>query len=271
MRAEIRRRHVARALTALLRTSRTKTGDGDQTDVPATLRAISELEDVESPRRPTRSDYMTLPVAALGNSGGVTRTDNARAGAIHGFLLSLPIALFELVIAARSDKPLDLPTYDTLTLLLIVIVLFKGVVYGALAGYYYPLLRGGNPIAKFSAMLAVVVTVEMVAFARNLNDSAASLQTGLIRLGILVFFFLAMGLLWERRLTVLAGIPWLRLRNFRSIRALAAPVTTVLIAGATVLITTLTTTAISSVVTPPPSQNNSTQTSTAPTPPTNAP
>jgi hypothetical protein len=110
----------------------------------------------------------------------------------------------------------------------------------------------------------------MVAFAHKLADSAASFQTGLIRLGIL-FFFLAMGLLWERRLTVLAGVPWLRLRDFRSIRTLVAPVTTVLVAGATVLITTLTTATISSVIETPPSQNNGPEASTGPTTPTNGP
>jgi hypothetical protein len=248
MRMEIRRRHLARALTSLLHAAG-KTGDGEQGDVPAMLRSISELEDSESPPRWARTDYVTVALAALGNSGGTTRTANARAAAVQGFLLSLPIALFGIVEAVRSGEPLH--EYTTIDHLWILAVLFKGVIYGALGGYYYPLLPGGSPVAKFGALLAVVVTVETVVFARTFDDSTDALQNGLIRLGILVFFFLAMGLLWERRLTVLAGVPWQRLRDFRSVRALVTPVTTVLVAGATVLITTLTTAAIGPGLQPP--------------------
>lgn len=270
VRAEVKRRRISRAITSMLRSLHTKATDQDvkSSDV---IKEINALESMEGPRR-SRPDYITLTNAALGSNGGVSRTDNLKAGGLLGLLLSIPVAAFEIIVLARTGQPLNFALHDTITLLGISLVLFKGAVYGALAGYYYPLIRGANSVQKFASMLLVVAITELVAFASSLSESNATLLTGAIRLGTLVVFFLAMGLVWERRLAILANIPWIRLRDFRSVRALGTPVTTVIVAGATVLITALASAAVAPIIQPPPapsenrSQPDQTTTPTGPPP-----
>jgi hypothetical protein len=250
IRAEVNRRRVSRAVTALLRSSHTLAAEKD-TKWSEITEKVAEAESLEGPR-PTRSNYLSLTEASLGSNGGATRMENLKAGAFLGFLISIPLAALELTVSALNEKPIDLTSQDTIELLSTIRILFRGVIYGALTGYFYPLLRGSNPVQKFGSMLIVVAITEMVAFSSALNEPDSTLPTGIFRLGTLIIFFLVMGLLWERRITVLANVPWTRLRDFRSLRALGTPATTVIIAGATVLITALAGALIAPLIQQPP-------------------
>ena len=64
-------------------------------------------------------------------------------------------------------------------------------------------------------------------------------QALLLRCGEIVFFCVALGLLWERRLASAANLRWNMIRDFRRLGSLAAPVTTVTVAVATVVATSL--------------------------------
>lgn len=250
VRAEIKRRTAARHLTALLHApSRTSADDATVGDVMAD---IGKLEHAEGAGRSVKPGYVDLTTAALGGSAGAHRVDNLKTGALYGFVLSLPVAVFEIIIAWRSGNPIDPSAYETIYFLSVIKVLFRGVAFGALAGYYYPLLRGWNPIAKCAALLGVVAVADAVSFIDALDGTGDRLITTLIRLGVQVVLFLVLGLLWERRLMVLAGVPWVRLRDFRSVRALATPVTTILVAAATVLATALATAAVAPMIKQPP-------------------
>jgi hypothetical protein len=82
-----------------------------------------------------------------------------------------------------------------------------------------------------------------------------------IRLGQLAVFCLALGLWWERRPVRAAGLDWYRIREFRSIRSLGAPLVTVGIAALTVVATALASATVNVILQP----------GTAPTPPAASP
>jgi len=137
--------------------------------------------------------------------------------------------------------------------------------YALLFGYFYPLLRGRTPVVKALALSLAVLAAETPPILAALSSEVSSniadfsgldlVTAVVIRMGQVIVFCLVLGLAWERRLAHLAGFTWDRLRNIRSIRALAAPATAVTIAAATALATALAGAVVTGLLTTPSNQD----------------
>lgn len=179
--------------------------------------------------------------AALGTSAGNNAWRNGVAAAGYTLALSVPVLLYEAwafyISTITSGSSLD--AFDGLDLLNILRHLARWLAYGLVFGYFYPLVRGRSPLAKAAALMVAMLVPELllVAASGSVPQLAAPGDHGwvavAIRGGQVVAVCLGLGLAWERRLCRLAGLTWGRVRNLRSIRALGAPVTTVIVAVAT--------------------------------------
>ncbi len=194
---------------------------------------------------------------ALGTSAGCTPWQNALASA--GFALPIAglIIAYEAWTLVESNETWKfVENYEAIDLLPDTVAvldaarhLARWFGYALLFGYFYPLLRGRTPVVKALALSLAVLAAEIPPILAALPSEASSavvdfssldLVTAVaIRTGQVIVFCFVLGLAWERRLGQLAGFTWDRLRNIRSIRALAAPATTVAIAAATALATAL--------------------------------
>ncbi|WP_127932216.1 hypothetical protein [Nonomuraea polychroma] len=130
-------------------------------------------------------------------------------------------------------------------------------------GYFYPRVRGTTPIVKSLAFLAAAVFIQLPGIVGtlvvsmtadpNLADTTPptpkeALAAVLVAVGNIAVVSIGLGLWWEWRLMALAGEPWARLRDIRTLRALAAPLAAVAIAVAT----TATTVLVNNVIAPLP-------------------
>ncbi|MEU1259605.1 hypothetical protein ABZ445_40635 [Streptomyces chartreusis] len=141
------------------------------------------------------------------------------------FILALP-AYFE-GLQALEDLPgvVDALSYAA-----------RWPLYGFIYGYAYSWLRGRTPLAKAMCLLVVVLPVELVQLLERdvgLGEFGARL---LLSTGNCLAAFLILGLFWEARLVRSAGLRWGQIRNFRTLSALAVPVTTVAVATAAAII-----------------------------------
>lgn len=166
---------------------------------------------------------------------------------------------YELVATRQQHDPAvaDLPLIGLAGL---ARHLARWLVYAALFGYCYPLLRGHGPLAKALGLAAVVLAAELLPILSDPHTTGSGrhlVLALLVRAGQVLVFFVVLGLLWERRLAVLADIGWNRLRDLRRITTLATPVGTVVLTVVTALGTALAGAAAAALIAsdpaPPPS------------------
>ncbi|WP_433378731.1 hypothetical protein ACQPZX_12215 [Actinoplanes sp. CA-142083] len=236
-----------------------------------------QLDDAAS--RATKSIEGVPVEDALATMGAAKPVESALAA----MLCALPVAALIIGYEWWTLLTSDLATVVNATplqLTLIVAHTVRWLVYAGLYGLFYSLLRGRNPIRKANTLVLLVLPAELLSVLSSINPSVAD-GTGIttlpqmflalaIRTGQVVVLCLFLGLAWERRLALLAGQHWYRLRNVRSLRALAAPVGTVLIAVATTFGTAIASAAVAGLLStgtganPPNSPTSSTSTSTDP-------
>ena len=245
IRAETRRRIAQLGAHDLYRRARARLA-AEEIDLNAYNRRQRILDDAASVNG-KRVDEVPLEWA-LGTSAGCTPWQNALASVgfalpIGGLIITYEAWLF----VANNEAMTWFP--DTVAVLDAARHLARWLGYGLLFGYFYPLLFGRTPVVKALALSLAVLVAEIppilaVSPSEVSPDvaifSSLDLVTAVaIRTGQVVVFCFVLGLAWERRLGHLAGFTWDRLRNIRSIQALATPATTVVVAAATALATAL--------------------------------
>ncbi|MBT2233146.1 hypothetical protein [Nonomuraea sp. NEAU-A123] len=245
----IRRRSVRTALTQLLRQWQ---GTGSELS--------SEDFDERRAALERAGDDWTGPVdsdLAFSTLAGRTPWQNGMAALLVGTLLSLPLSAVRIIEAAGSWQSGGLEFVLALSPLLTLPALCM------IFGYFYPRVRGANPIAKSLVLLVAALLIELPTYVRTLVVASTqgpslsdmppptpreALISVLVAVGDIAVVSLGLGLWWEWRLMSLAGEPWVRIRNIRTLRALAAPLAAIAIAIGTTAATAL----VNNVIAPLP-------------------
>ncbi|MEV1002516.1 hypothetical protein [Nonomuraea sp. NPDC050202] len=240
----IRRRSARAALTALLR----EPGAGD--DFEQRRQALEQAGDERE--GPLDSDL------ALTTLAGRTPWQNGLVSLGVGAVLSLPYSVVRIAESVRGQQT------GATELAAAVLALLSLPVLSMVFGYFYPRVRGTHPIAKSLAFFLTALLVELPTYVYTLvmatilqsDLSEAGLPTAdealigvLVAVGNIAVVSIGLGLWWEWRLMWLAGEPWGRIRDVRTLRALAAPLAAVAIAIATTAATAL----VNNVIAPLPS------------------
>ncbi|GAA2207750.1 hypothetical protein GCM10009850_032080 [Nonomuraea monospora] len=230
----IKRRSARTALTALLR----QPGEGD--DFEQRRQALERAGD--------ERDGTLDSDLALSTLAGRTPWQNGLASFWVGLGLSLPFSALRIVESVRGGQT-GVPELAAAALAVVSLPLLCMVF-----GYFYPRVRGTHPVAKCLALFATALLVELPTYMLTLLvasiDGAVPPTSGEPLVGVLVavgntaVVSIGLGLWWEWRLMWLAGEPWGRVRNVRTLRALAAPLAAVSIAVATTAATALVNNAI---------------------------
>ncbi|MGI5292673.1 hypothetical protein ACQEVF_56510 [Nonomuraea polychroma] len=243
----LRRRFTRAALTELLR--QRQLGEESLADFEERRTALERASDDHT--GPVDSDF------ALSTLAGRTPWQNALAGLAAGLLLSLPFSTVRIIASAESWRAEDTQ------LLLAALPLLSLPVLCMVFGYFYPRVRGVTPITKALALLVAALLIELPVYVQTLIIAASTdpelaqvplptPQEAWIGVGVAVgniaVVSIGLGLWWEWRLMWLAGEPWARVRNIRSLHALAAPLAAVVIAVATTMATAL----VNNVIAPLP-------------------
>ncbi|MFF5235498.1 hypothetical protein [Dactylosporangium sp. NPDC000521] len=201
-------------------------------------------------RRAARSgsDVHVTHAIAFASSGGVLPYRNGISAAQAAAWLALPMIVFEIVvgISVFQKEPF------------IVCLAFMGYVmrwlaYGFLFGYLNPALRGSTPLAKAGGLAIAISVIELSRLLAEADLDSDAAVVAVVRLGQTLVFCLGLGMFWERRCCMQAGAAWGQVRDFRTIRALAVPVSTIVVAIATTAVTIVASAAVSAVVGPPQS------------------
>lgn len=282
LRMEVHRRLAQSSAQDLYREARAKIA-ANEVELAAYQKLQNDLDDVaadDSVKVTSSHGDTRVPLerAALGTSGGRSAWANGLAASGYSLALALPVISYEAWAFYISPEG-RLDFFTGLDLLNVARHLLRWLAYGLVFGYFYPLIRGRGPLAKSSALLVALLVPELLQIATSGSllqftpPGADKLVAAAIRTGQVVVFCLGLGLCWERRLTRLAGLSWSRVRNLRSIRALGAPITTVIVAGATAAGAALAGAAVAAVIATPPAQTgpNGSPTPTPPPTPTLSP
>ncbi|NJP97511.1 hypothetical protein HCN51_50205 [Nonomuraea sp. FMUSA5-5] len=250
----IRRRSARAALTALLR----QPGEGD--DFEQRRQALERAGDEHE--GPLDSDL------ALTTLAGRTPWQNALASLGVGAALSLP---FSVVRISESLQGLQAGPQEVAAAALALLSL---PALSMVSGYFYPRVRGTTPVAKCLAFFLAALLVELPTYVYTLVRTSIA-QDGwvvpptadgalvgvLVAAGNIAVVSIGLGLWWEWRLTWLAGEPWGRIRDVRTLRALAAPLAAVAIAAATTAATAM----VNNVIAPLPSGPPAAEATSTPT------
>lgn len=181
--------------------------------------------------------------SALGSAAGIPPRVAGLVGAAAAQALALPWATYKLVGGQTlgADPVMPFHLHDAALLLRFG----HWAVYGFVFGYFYVGVRGATPVAKATALLAVVLPIEVLPMLALTIDpqytraplwSSAAVGCGGAA-GQAVVVCMGLGLLWERRLSRAAAMKWSQVRNFRRLSSITVPAGTVLVAGATAFAT----------------------------------
>jgi hypothetical protein len=160
-------------------------------------------------------------------------------------------------------RPEDWYTQPTITLVALFVRYLRWYLYAFVFGYFYTAIRGSAPLTKAGIMIILIAPLELLEMLAGLRFDdltelaqvdVGNLWYGLaLKLGQVVVFFSVLGFAWERRLAVVAGFTWGRLRNLRRVQSAAAPAGTILVAVLTALGTSLASAAVAAMLSSPPS------------------
>ncbi|MER6947135.1 hypothetical protein ABT294_24175 [Nonomuraea sp. NPDC000554] len=167
------------------------------------------------------------PETAFATAAGCTPWHNGVQAFVVSLLLSLPLLL---VYGWPSGPDLTSFLFDARYLLTLP-------AFGFLFGYFYPRIRGTQPMTKALYLMAAALLTELSGYLSTLAapDLGAldKLQVVAIVVGGGALVCIGLGLYWEWRVMHLAGEPWARVRNVRSVRSLATPLVAIVIAAGT--------------------------------------
>ncbi|WP_143590819.1 hypothetical protein [Thermoactinospora rubra] len=173
------------------------------------------------------------PETAFTTSAGCTPWHNGVMAFAVTLVLTLP---FAFIFGLPAGSHLSAFAFDARGLLALPC-------FGFLFGYFYPRIRGTQPMTKALHLMAAATATELSAYISAMFEPdigvADKAQLVAIVVGQTALACIGLGLYWEWRIMHLAGEPWGRVRNIRSIRSLATPLIAVLIAVGTTAATTV--------------------------------
>ncbi|NUW45356.1 hypothetical protein [Nonomuraea rhodomycinica] len=219
IRAALHKRLLLISEQELYRIGRGKIGAGEMT-----------MEDFDE-RRHALEEALRLhgrdPETAFATAAGCPPWVNGVYGFVVSLLLSLP---FAFLYGRPNGVDLSSFVFDMRYLLALP-------AFGFLFGYFYPRIRGTQPMTKALYLMAAALATELSGYLSTLVEpdigGLDKVQVVAIVGGEVALVCIGLGLYWEWRLMHLAGEPWARVRNIRSVRSLATPLLAVLIAAVT--------------------------------------
>ncbi|MEQ4719172.1 hypothetical protein [Nonomuraea sp. B19D2] len=167
------------------------------------------------------------PETAFATACGCTPWHNG----VHAFTVSLLLSL-PFAIVHGWPEGVDLTSFIFDGRYLITLPAF-----GFLFGYFYPRVRGTQPMTKALHLTAAALLTELSGYLSTVVEpdigAFDKAQVVGIVVGQVTVVCIGLGLFWEWRIMHLAGEPWARVRNLRSIRSLAAPTLAIVLAAGT--------------------------------------
>ncbi|MEV4361124.1 hypothetical protein ACWEPL_01695 [Nonomuraea sp. NPDC004186] len=219
VRAALHKRLLLVAEQELYRVGRGSIGSGEMsmTDFDARRDALEEA----------LRQHGRHPETAFATAAGCTPWHNG----VHAFAVSLLLSLPFAIVYGWPDGA-DLTSFIFDARYLITLPAF-----GFLFGYFYPRLRGTQPMTKALHLIAAALLTELSGYLSTLVEpdigAFDKVQVVGIVVGQVTMVCVGLGLYWEWRLMHLAGEPWARVRNLRSVRSLAAPALAIVVAAGT--------------------------------------
>ncbi|MBM2620804.1 hypothetical protein JIG36_35420 [Actinoplanes sp. LDG1-06] len=288
VRAALRQRFMVATAEDLFRSARSKIVSGE-VDLPEYDELQARLDDAatrNSGYRKGGSSAMTLERAAFGSHVGDLPWRSGSVAAGYALLLALPAIAIDGWAFVTVNANENVVTISGAAIVAALFYLLRWIGYGLLFGYFYPVIRGSNAMSKARTLMVLMIVPETLQVVANsvargatgasvlpwlelgTPTSGATVVLGVaVRAGQVIVFCMVLGLLWERRLCDQAGVAWSRLRSFRSLRSLGAPVTAIVVAGATTAATAIATIAVASVFAtspaPPPAADKAGQAGTS--------
>jgi hypothetical protein len=245
LRKQLRERLLRNVRGRLLRSAGNDLTEGKISVAEFDARLV-DLENESAPGRVSSLRGSLTNSAPRGNGAGYTPWQNGLAGAGAALIVSVPLVLYELY----GYHSLYFGLYGAQTLS-IVRHSVRWVAYGFFYGFFYTRIRGSEPIRKALFLMLAIIPPELLLLMHIQTQYTTPTHIGiaiLIRVGEILAFCIVLGLVWERRMTSAAGLPWMVVRDFRQASALAAPATAVLVAAATTVSTALAGAAIASIL-----------------------
>ncbi len=219
VRAALHKRLLLISEQELYRLGRGKLGAGELT----MTEFDAQRHDLEAALR----EHGGHPETALATSAACTPWHNG----VHAFVVSLLLSSpFVLVFGWPTGVDLTTVVFDARYLLTLP-------AFGFLFGYFYPRIRGTQPMTKALYLMSAALLTELSAYVPALFEPDIGVmdkvQVVAIVVGEVALVCIGLGLYWEWRIMHLAGEPWARVRNIRSVRSLATPLLAVIIAAGT--------------------------------------
>lgn len=154
---------------------------------------------------------------------------------VHAFVVSLLLGLpFLYVYGLPAGVDLSSFMFEARSLIALP-------TFGFLYGYFYPRVRGTQPMSKALHLMVAALVTELSGYVSTLVEPDLGphlkVQVVAIVVGEVALVSIGLGLYWEWRIMRLAGEPWARVRTLRSLRSLATPLLAVVIAVSTTVAT----------------------------------
>ncbi|WP_344493135.1 hypothetical protein [Nonomuraea monospora] len=219
VRAALHKRLLLVSEQELYRIGRARIGAGELT--------MSDFDQQRNTLEAAMNLHGRHPETAFATSSGCTPWYNG----VHAFTVSLLLSLpFALVYGWPEGVDLTSFIFDGRYLITLP-------AFGFLFGYFYPRVRGTQPMTKALHLTAAALLTELSGYLSTLAEpdigAFDKAQVVAIVVGQVMMVCVGLGLFWEWRTMHLAGEPWARVRNLRSIRSLAAPTLALVLAAGT--------------------------------------
>ncbi len=223
IRSALHRRLLLVAEQELYRVGRGKIGTGDLT--------MADFDDRRHELESALRRHGDHPETAFATAAGCTPWHNG----VHAFVVSLLLSLpFLFVYGLPTGVDLSSFVFEARSLIALP-------AFGFVFGYFYPRIRGTQPMTKALHLMAAALVTELSGYLSALVEPDlgpyVKAQVVAIVVGEVALVSIGLGLYWEWRVMHLAGEPWGRVRNIRTLRSLATPLLAVVIAVATTVAT----------------------------------
>ncbi|MCK2212685.1 hypothetical protein MF672_002560 [Actinomadura sp. ATCC 31491] len=209
VRAAIHKRLLLVAEQELYRVGRGRLGSGEM--------SMADFDQRRHALEAALAKHGRHPETAFATAAACTPWLNGVHAFTIGLLLSLP---FTIVYGLPQGVDLTTWLFDARYLLTLP-------AFGFLYGYFYPRVRGTQPMTKALHLTAAALLTELSGYLSTLAEpdigAFDKAQVAGIVVGQVTLVCVGLGLFWEWRIMHLADEPWARVRNLRSMRSLAAP------------------------------------------------
>ncbi|WP_188191680.1 hypothetical protein [Nonomuraea sp. SYSU D8015] len=223
IRAAIHKRLLLVAEQELYRVGRGRIGAGDM--------SMADFDQQRSALEAALHQHGRHPETAFATAAACTPWHNGVQAFIVSLLLSLP---FTVVFGLPEGVDLTTLVFDGRYLITLP-------AFGFLFGYFYPRVRGTQPMTKALHLTAAALLTELSGYLSTLAEpdigAMDKAQVVGIVVGQVMVVCIGLGLFWEWRIMHLADEPWARVRNLRSVRSLAAPTLALVLAAGTTVAT----------------------------------